>query len=260
MDGISREKRGHVFFMGLNRPEKANAFDHAQWRDLASAYREFEDDPGMRCGVLFAHGKHFCGGLDLAQWQEDFAAGRFPLLPEGAIDPLNRDDQNPLTKPLVMAVQGVCFTLGMELLLATDIRVAARNVRFAQVEITRGLYPFGGATARLIQEVGWGNAQRYLLTGDEIKADEALRMGLVQEIVEPGEELERATAIAETVARQAPLGVYASLASSREARLDGERAAIARLMPGMARIMKSEDAKEGVQSFVKRREAVFKGR
>jgi len=106
----------------------------------------------LRCGVLFAHGDHFTAGIDLAQWSPLLSAGRFPTLPEGAIDPLGLDETRRLRKPMVMAVQGICFTIGIELLLATEVRVATAATRFAQIEIKRGIYPVGGATVRLIQE------------------------------------------------------------------------------------------------------------
>jgi enoyl-CoA hydratase len=157
-------------------------------------------------------------------------------------------------------VQGICFTIGIELLLATDIRVAAVGTRFGQIEVKRGIYAVGGATVRLLQEVGWGNAMRYILTGDEISAEEAHRIGLVQAIAPQGEHLQQAIAIADNIAAQAPLGVQASLASGRIARVQGDKAAIARLLPDLMPIMKSEDVKEGVQSFVERRPARFKGR
>lgn len=121
------------------------------------------------------------------------------------------------------------------------------------------MYPVGGATVRLYQEIGWGNAMRYLLTADEIPAAEALRLGLVQEITEPGLQFDRALEIAETISRQAPLGVQASLASARRSRAQGERAAIVRLLPDLMPIMASEDAAEGIRSFVERREGRFKG-
>jgi len=139
------------------------------------------------------------------------------------------------------------------------VRVAARDTRFGQIEVKRGIYPVGGATIRMPREIGWGNAMRWLLTGDEFTADEALRVGLVQEVVEPGTQLERALAIAERIAAQAPLGVRATLASSRLA-IDDEAAAAARLMPDLKPIMASDDAREGVMSFVERRPARFTGR
>ncbi len=246
--------------IGLNRVAKRNAFDLEMYRALAAAYGELHRNPGLRCGVLFAHGDHFTGGVDLTEWSPLFQQGRFPDLPEGAIDPMGLDENNRLRKPVVMAAQGFCLTIGIELLLATDIRVAATNTRFAQIEIKRGIFPAGGATARLMQEIGWGNAMRYLLTGDEISAADALRLGLVQEVVEPGRELGRAIEIAQTVAAQSPFGVQATLASARVARTQGEVAAIRRLLVDLAPLMSSEDVAEGLQSFIERRAAKFKGR
>jgi len=139
----------------------------------------------------------------------------------------------------------------------TEARVTKR---FAQIEIKRGLFPFGGATIRFPREAGWGNAMRYLLTGDEFNAAEALRIGLVQEVVEPGQQLTRATELAQVVSAQAPLGVRATLKSARLAMSEGEEAAIGQFLPELQAIMQSEDVKEGVQSFIERRQANFKGR
>lgn len=256
---VTVETQGHVLLIGLNRVEKRNAFDLDMYYKLGIAYGELQTNPTLRCGVLFAQGEHFTAGLDLIQWAPFFQAGHFPTLPEGALDPLGLDETNRLRKPLVMAVQGICLTIGIELLLATDIRVAAVNARFGQIEIKRGIYPVGGATIRLMQEVGWGNAMRYLLTADEITAEEAFRIGLVQAITPPGQQLTQAITIAQTIAAQAPLGVQATLASARLARTQGSEAALARLLPDLMPIMASEDVKEGIQSFAERRPAKFQG-
>ncbi len=257
---VSLEKRGHLLLIGLDRAAKRNAFDLHLYHSLALAYGQLERDPDLRCGVLFAHGDHFTGGLDLMQWAPYFGSGTMPPLPEGALDPMGLDAQKRLSKPMVIAVQGICLTIGLELLLSTDIRVASKDVSFAQIEIKRGIYPVGGATVRLMQEVGWGNAMRYLLTSDSFGAQEAFRMGLVQEVVEVGEQLNTAVSIAETIAQQAPLGVYATLKSARIAKQEGEAAAFARLLPDLLPLMGSEDVQEGVQSFIERRDAQFKGR
>ncbi len=256
---ITVEKQDHVLLIGLNRPEKHNAFDLNMYQELGTAYGELHSNPELRCGLLFANGINFTAGLDLTQWADCFKNGKFPDLGKGAIDPLGLDESRRLCKPMVMAVQGLCLTIGIELMLATDIRVAASDARFGQIEIRRGIYPVGGATVRLMQEVGWGNAMRYLLTADEISASEALRIGLVQELTEPGKQVDRAFEIARTVSLQAPLGVQATLASSRRARVYGDAAAIERLLPDLIPIMKSEDVKEGINSFIERREANFKG-
>ncbi len=257
---LSVEARDHVLLMGLNRPSKRNAFDLDLYHSLSLAYGELERNRELRCGVLFAHGDHFTGGIDLPQWAPRFAEGKFIDPAEGGMDPLALDENKTVSKPIVMAVQGWCLTIGLELLLATDIRIAADTARFAQIEPKRGIYAIGGATVRLHQEIGWGNAMRYLLTSDEISAGEALRLGLVQEVVPAGAQLTRATDIALTIAEQAPLAVQATLRSARIARSQGAPAAIARLAPDMVPLLNSEDAKEGIQSFIERREGRFQGR
>ncbi len=150
---------------------------------------------------------------------------------------------------------------GIELLLAADIRVAAADTRFSQMEVRRGIYPFGGATVRLPQQTGWSNAMRWLLTGDEFDAEEARRIGLLQEIAVDATQAEAtARGIAHTIAdRAAPLGVRAVLASAHLSLTDDDAAAIERLRPEMTRLFGSADAAEGVQSFIERREARFQG-
>ncbi len=257
---VSLNKEGKVLIIELNRPEKRNAFDLDMYRELGLAYGELNRNPDLRCGVLAAKGAHFTSGLELDGWAPFLKEGRFPDLPEGSLDPMGFDEGTRVTKPVVMAASGMCLTIGIELLLATDFRVVSNNTRFGQIEVKRGIYPVGGATVRMIQEVGWGNAMRYLLTGDEISAEEAFRIGLVQELTEPGKQMDRALEIATNISKQAPLGVYATLASARRARAQGEKAAIDRLLPDLIPIMNSEDAKEGILSFMERREADFKGR
>ena len=257
---ITTEVRGHVLCIGFNRPAKYNALDIDMYRQLADAYGRLHSDNDLRCGLLFAHGDHFSGGLDLSEWAPEFAAGRLPEIAADAIEPFGQDLDRRLAKPMVVATQGICFTVGIELMLAADIRVAADNTRLGQIEVKRGIYPVCGATVRFIQNIGWGNAMRYLLTGDEIPTDEALRMGLVQEVTPAGEQFDRAFEIAERIAKQAPLGVQATLNNARMSLDEGERAAMPRLLPDLMPIMKSEDAEEGVNSFVERREARFQGR
>jgi enoyl-CoA hydratase len=255
---VSLDRRGHVLLIGLDREKKRNAFDVTMYHALSRAYAELSRDDDLRAAVLFAHGDHFTAGLDLAEFSPVFASGSWSV-PEDGIDPLGIETPR-VDKPVVCAVQGICFTIGIELMLATDVRVAARGVRFGQIEIKRGIYPVGGATTRLPREVGWGNAMRWLLTGDEFGAEEAHRMGFVQEVTERGAEKDRAIAIAETIAAQAPMGVRATIASARRAQEEGERVAEKRLLPDLAPLLASEDAKEGLASFLERRAATFKGR
>ena len=164
------------------------------------------------------------------------------------------------TKPVVCAVQGICFTLGIELMLSTDVVIAADTCRFAQIEVKRGIMPTGGAAIRMVERAGWGNAQRYLLTGDEFGPQEALRLGFVQEVVPAGQEKARALELAKRIAEQAPLAVRASLASSRIYAEQGPNAAIREFAAQQAKLRESEDAAEGLRSFVERRTAVFTGK
>jgi enoyl-CoA hydratase/carnithine racemase len=255
---VQLERKGHVLLIGLDRVAKRNAFDLPLWDALCRAYATLEREPDLRAGVLHALGDHFTGGLDLPQWGTAFSSGAWQIVEDG-LDPLGMTGPR-VTKPVVCAVQGTCLTIGIELMLATDIRIAATTTRFGQIEVKRGIYPVGGATLRFPREVGWGNAMRWLLTGDEFDAAEALRIGLVQEVVPPGEQLPRAVALAETIAAQAPLGVYATLASSRAAVPSAERAAEGRLMPDLVPIMKSADVAEGLRAFMERRPGRFTGR
>jgi enoyl-CoA hydratase len=259
MGDITLEKDGHILLIGLNRPKKYNAMTLAMFGEIASAYGQLERDPELRCGLMFAHGDHFTAGLQLDDWGTVFSSGQSFPLREGQIDPFGVASPR-VSKPVVFAVKGICFTAGVEMMLNSDVRIAANNTRFAQLEVKRGIYACGGATIRLVHEMGWANAQRYLLTGDEWSAADAYRMGLVQQLTEPGEEFGVALEIARRITRAAPLGVQGSLKSSIVARQKGEMAALECLFPDLKPVMASDDVKEGLQSYLERREAVFKGR
>ena len=258
-DRISTEIRGHVLLIGFARAAKKNAFDLEMLDALADAYTMLDADPELRCGVVFAHGADFTAGLDLGNVAPAIASGSRGLFKSGQIDPFATHGP-ACRKPIVAAAQGLCLTLGIELLLASDIRLCADDARFGQIEIKRGIFPFGGGTARWVSNCGWGNAMRYLLTGDTFDATEALRIGVVQEVTTPARLLERAVAIAETVAAQAPLGVQATLRSSRLSVAEGEAAAARALLPEVQTLMTSDDAQEGLRSFLERRAANFTGR
>ncbi|MCB9699335.1 MAG: crotonase/enoyl-CoA hydratase family protein [Alphaproteobacteria bacterium] len=260
MGKVTVELDGHVLKIGVNRPEKRNAFDLETIAAFAEAYDRLGSDPDARVGLVFAHGAHFSAGLDLAEVGPAVAAkGPEALSGAGRWDPFGLW-KDPVPKPVVVAVQGIAYTLSIELVLAADITVAADDTSFRQLEIGRGILPFGGATLRAHQRLGWGNAMRWLLTAEAFGAEEALRIGLVQEVVPAGQQLARAEAIAATVARQAPLGVQGTLANARVAQREGPAAATAHLRGLLPGILASEDAAEGVRSFLERREAAFTGR
>lgn len=255
---IITRREGDIFVIGINRPAKFNGFTPKMLKELAAAYTAFEQDAGARVALLYAEGKHFTAGLDLPK-VAPLMGDKNLLVEPGQIDPCN--NVAPFrTKPVVAAVQGITYTLGIELMLAADMVVAARDCRFSQLEVKRGIMATGGATIRMVERAGWGNAMRYLLTGDEFDCATALRYGFIQEIVEPGQQYAAAKAIAERIAAQAPLAVSATLKNSRLAVDNGPDAAVAAFHETQKLLMQSDDVKEGVASFVERRAARFKGR
>lgn len=256
---VTLEQREHVLLIGLNRAEKRNAADFQLLTELALAYGELDRDPELRAGLVFAHGDHFTAGLDLADVAPRIHPTGLNIVPDGGINPW-QVSETKLTKPVVIAVQGTCLTLGIELILASDIAIAAQSSVFGQIEVSRGILPFGGATIRFPRAVGWGNAMRWILTGDQFDAAEALRIGLVQEVVPDGTQFDRALELATRIAAQAPLAVQATLANARVALEQGDSAAEARLQGELVRLVGSEDAALGVKAFLTRTVAKFVGR
>ncbi len=253
---ITTEVRGPVLLMGIDRPAKMNGFTPSMMDMLVEAYTRLDEDDDLWCGVLFAHGDHFTAGLDLPRWHDRMKSGD-RRRGTGSVDPTALGRK--CLKPIVTAVQGVTYTLGIELMLAGDIVVAADDCRFSQLEPLRGIHAAGGATIRFVQRGGWGNAMYHLLTSDVFGPDEALRIGLVQEVVPAGTQLDRAIELAELICEGAPLAVQATKASSMRYLEEGEAAAIAALGPTQAELASTDDAAEGVASFVERRKARFRG-
>jgi enoyl-CoA hydratase/carnithine racemase len=255
---IATRRIGPVLAIGIDRVAKRNGFTPEMATALGDAYTELEREPELRVGLLHAAGEHFTAGLDLPRWA--------PLMKSGTevwggtrIDPLALREPRR-TKPVVAAVQGICYTLGIELMLAADVVVAASDCRFAQLEVRRGIMATGGATLRIAERAGIGNAMRYLLTGDEFDAETALRFGLVQQVVAPGRQFDEALAIAQRIAAAAPLAVQATRASVLQAIESGPQVAIDAFSAVQARLAASEDAREGVAAFVDRRPPAFRGR
>lgn len=255
MEFIKTEKSGHVFKIGLNRPEKMNAFNWQMLNELAVAYTILDNDPKLWCGLLYSTSKNFTAGLDLADVTPHIMAGE-NLFSNDKVDPL-RITGKELSKPLVMAIEGYCLTIGMELIFAADICVAAPSTKFGQIEVQRGILPFGGATIRMPQRSGWTNAMRYLLTGEQFYGTEAARIGMISELAE--EPVALAMTIAITVSEQAPLAVQETLKNARLA-LENPEEAKNGLTPAAIKLMNTNDAHEGLKSFIERRKAQFKGK
>ena len=258
---IDCEVRGHLLLIGINRPAKRNGFTPKMFQELGAAYTRLDEDPALRVGVLHALGDHFTAGLDLPTIAPLMRRGE-KAVPLGMVEPtdLGTPGYRRRTKPMVVAVKGITFTLGIELMLAADIVVAADNCRFSQLEVKRGIMATGGATLRMAERAGLGNAMLHLLTGDEFGSAEALRLNFVQKVVPAGQELDTAIGIAQAIAEQAPLAVVATRLNALKAVEKGPVVAMDDFMDVQQRLSNTEDAAEGVKSFAERRAARFTGR
>ncbi len=259
--GIDCIVRGGLLLMAINRPAKRNGFTQRMLRQLAEAYTRLDDGAGLRVGVLYAKGAHFTAGLDLTAVAPMMRRGE-SLFPAGLVDPvdLGMPGYRRRSKPMVVAVKGITYTLGMELMLAADIVVAADDCRFSQLEVKRAIMANCGATLRMAQRAGTGNALLHLLTGDEFGAVEALRLQFVQKVVPAGQEFEQALQIAQAIAEQAPMAVAATRHNVIKSVEQGPLAAAQDFQAVQQRLLASDDAAEGLLSFVERREARFVGR
>ena len=256
MGRVYTERHDHILKIVIDNPAKKNAFSPEMMAQLSDALTLLEREDTLWVGVLCAEGSAFTAGLDMPKFFGPTATVKPD--PEGNIDPFGLANQ--CTKPIVTAVQGICYTIGIELMLSGDIVVAASDARFCQMEAKRGIAPLGGAHFRYITRAGWGNAMYHLLLCDEFSAAEAYRIGMVQEVVEPGQQTERAMEIAQIIAANAPLGIRVTKVAGRKFIAAGEQAAIDVIPEIKATVLDSADAAEGIQSFVERRAAVFQGR
>src|SRR5262249_48049729 len=246
--------------IGIHPQDAQNRVLLSTFVGLGRAFYLLDHDEALRVGVLYAQGRDFGGGrLDPASWEPVLRAGRFDPGTHEFTDPVGTVPPRR-EKPLVVAVQGKTHGPGHELFLAADVRVAASNTVFGQGEVTRGHFPAGGATIRFVREAGWGNAMRYMLTGDEWGAEEAYRLGLVQYVTPPGQQLDRALEVARRIAAAAPLGLRATLGSAHRALSDGEDAAYAALFAELGRLAQTKDHQEYFRALQEKRAPVYRGR
>lgn len=248
-----------VFTMTLDRPSKRNGITPEMWDGLILAYETLETDASLRVGVLLANGGHFTGGMDLPRWRKERAGESVLLTPADRIDPLGLSGRQ-CSKPIVIGIEGVCYTVGVELALASDVVVAGASARFSQLEVKRGVIAFGGATIRMVERAGWGNAMSVLLTGDEFTSATALRFGIIQQITNDGSAGSEALRIAQRIALAAPIAVRSTLENCRFALGASRAEAVERIAASMDQLRVTQDADEGAASFSERRAPVFQGR
>jgi len=245
---VLTERRGRVMVITLNRPEAMNAINGALSEGLWSAVQELDSDSGLTAGVVTGAGKGFCSGMDL----KAFSRGE-------DIGPMLEFVQNGATKPLVGAIEGFALAGGLELALSCDLLVAARGAKLGIPEVGVGLFAAGAGLFRLPGRVGYGTAMEMAITGDPITAEEAADHGLVSRLTEPGGALGEALALAERIARNAPLAVAASKQLIRATQGATEEELWKMQRPHMATVWKSDDAKEGPRAFAEKRPPEWTG-
>jgi enoyl-CoA hydratase/carnithine racemase len=256
LEQIRTEVHGHVLKIVIDNVAKKNSFTPQMMDQMSDALTLLDRTDDYWVGVVCAEGADFTAGLDMPKFFGPKAEQR--SLREGTIDVFAL--ANRCRKPIVTAVQGIVFTIGIEMMLAGDIVIAADNCRFCQMEPKRGIAPFGGAHFRFLTRAGWGDAMYHLFLCDEFSSERAYKIGLVQEVVPAGEQIQRAMQVAETIAKNAPIGIQVTKEAALKFIEGGERAAVDYIPKIKERVFNSEDFKEGIQSFVERRAAVFRGR
>ena len=258
------EAEGPVLTVTLNRPEKRNATNAEVLCRLFDAWVRLDTDPSLRVGILTGRGSTFCAGMDLAE------IGR---LNSGVADNpwivRLREDSRVIfgaylktfrpSKPIILAAEGYVRAGGAEILQGTDIRVAGESAVFGVTEVQRGLFPMAGSTVRLPRQIGYAVAAEMLLTGEDISAQRAHQLGLVNHVVPDGAALNRAREIAERIAANGPLAVAAILETIRETEAMPETEAFAIDSRLGIQVMRSNDAAEGPRAFLEKRAPKFTG-
>ncbi len=262
------EKKGHIATVTMNRPEQRNAINPEMLCRLADAWQDINDDVEIRAAILTGAGdKAFCAGADLNKLVR-MLQGLRP--PETEYDERLKNDVSIvykgllrnyyLAKPLIAAVRGFCVAGGTEILSTTDIRVATEDARFGLAEVKWSLFPMGGSTVRLPRQIPYCNAMEILLTGEQLSAQDALRMGLINKIVAADQLMPEAMRYAHILEENGPLAVQAVKRSVVEGlALPTEKALEHEMELGIP-VSMSEDCREGTKAFGEKRKPVFKGR
>ncbi|HLF40456.1 MAG TPA: crotonase/enoyl-CoA hydratase family protein [Acidimicrobiia bacterium] len=242
-------RHGRVLLITLNRPDARNAINAEVADGLIDAVEQLDGDDTLTAGVVTGAGRGFCSGMDL----KAFAAGGPPLRFLNFL-------QDGSTKPLIAAIEGFAVAGGLEIALNCDLLVAARGAKLGIPEVGVGLFAAGGALVRLPRRLPYGVAMEMALTADPITAEQAFGYGLVSRLTEPGETVATALALAERIARNAPLAVAASKRLVRDMQGRTEAEFWDDQAPHVATVFRSEDAREGPRAFAEKRAPSWSGR
>ena len=259
------EAEGPILVVTLNRPEKKNAVNSEVMCRLYDAWVRLDQDDDLRVAILTGRGDTFCAGMDLAEigklrsgvsdneWIE--RVRNEPHVIYGAWLKTYRP-----TKPVILAAEGFARAGGTEILQGTDIRVAGASAKFGVTEVQRGLFPMAGSAVRLRRQIPYAIAAEMLLAGDDLPAQRAYELGLVNHVVPDGQALAKAKEIAERIAANGPLAVKALVATLRATETLPEEEAFAIEQQHGMKVMMSADAAEGPRAFLEKRKPVFTGR
>jgi enoyl-CoA hydratase len=245
------EQRDRILIITINRPKAKNAVNSAVANGLAAAVDRLDDDPGLSVGILTGAGGSFCAGMDL----KAFARGEVPIVAGRGMGFTER----PPVKPLIAAVEGYALAGGTELALATDLIVASKDSAFGIPEVKRGLVAGGGGLLRLPQRIPSAIAMELALTGENLSAERAHQLGMVNVLAEPGTALETAIVLAEKIAANGPLAVAATKRIIVEARGWSPATMFAEQNKILMPVFSSNDAKEGAIAFAEKRPAHWTG-
>ena len=267
MAAIEFEYSDHIATVTINRPEARNAMNPEVFVRLYDAFHEIESNNDIRVAIITGTGdKAFCAGADL---------GRLIPLMNGVRQPEDEWDNRwvnevnkqgtylmgrDTVKPVIAAINGHAIAGGMELVQGTDIRISVPEAKFGVQEVKWALFPAGGSTVRLPRQIPYAKAMELLLTGDLITAEEALKCGFLNYVVEPAELMNKAMQIAEKLAANGPMAVQAIRKSAREVWGRPEEEALKLESTYSAPVFQTEDAIEGPKAFMEKRAPVYKGR
>jgi len=258
LENVLYEKKGAIAYVTLNRPKVLNALNQRTWQDLRAAFEDARDDADVRGVILTGAGdKAFIAGADISELAQVTAVQAERSSTYGQ-EVLNLVEN--LGKPVVAAINGFALGGGCETAMACTIRLATESARFGQPEVKLGVLPGGGGTQRLPRLVGKGRALQLILSGEMISAQEAYRIGLVNEVVPAADLIPRAEAILKQIFANAPLAVRYSLEAVNKGLETSQTEGLALEASFFGLCAGTEDKQEGTQAFLQKRAPQFKGR
>ena len=258
LENLLYEKKGAIAYVTLNRPKVLNALNQRTWENLRTAFEDARDDAQVRGVILTGAGdKAFIAGADISELSHVTAIEAEKSSTYGQ-EVLNLVEN--LGKPVIAAVNGFALGGGCETAMACTIRVASEHAKFGQPEVTLGLIPGGGGTQRLPRLIGKGRALQIILSGEMISAQEAFRIGLVNEVVPAAELITRAEAILKRIFSNAPVAVKYSLEAVNKGMETSQAEGLSLEASLFGLCAGTEDKKEGTSAFLEKRKPQFQGR